>query len=46
MNLIFYIIKKYCKKIILTTDHDLIVDGVGQISEEYLLEIIKELNNV
>ena len=34
------------KKIILTTDKDLIADGVEQISEEYLLEIIKDLNNV
>ena len=36
----------YFKKIILTTDQDLITDKVEQISEEYLLEIIKELNNV
>ena len=35
-----------CKKIILTTDPDLIANGIEQISEEYLLEIIKDLNNV
>ena len=36
----------HCVKIIMTTDQDLIADGVEQISEEYLLEIIKDLNNV
>ena len=33
------------KKIILTTDQELIANGVGQISEDELLKIIKDLNN-
>jgi hypothetical protein len=34
------------KKIILTTDQDLIAYGVEEISEDELLKIIKDLNNV
>jgi len=36
----------YWRKIILTTDRDLIADGIEEISEDELLKIIKDLNNV
>jgi hypothetical protein len=35
----------YVKKIILTTDQDLIADGVKQISEDTLLKIVKHINS-
>jgi hypothetical protein len=34
-----------CKKIILTTDQDLIADGVEQISEDTLLKIVEHINS-
>jgi hypothetical protein len=34
-----------CKKIILTTDQDLIADGVKQISEDVLLQIVEHINS-
>jgi hypothetical protein len=37
---------KQYKKIILTTDQDLIANGIEEISEDELLKIIKDLNNV
>jgi hypothetical protein len=33
------------KKIILTTDQDLIADGIEQISEDMLLKIIEHINS-
>ena len=36
---------EYCKKIILTTDQDLIADGIEQISEDTLLKIIEHINS-
>ena len=33
-----------CKKIILTTDQELIVDGIEQISENVLLKIVEHIN--
>lgn len=33
------------KKIILTTDQDLIADGVEQISEDTLLKIVEHINS-
>ena len=33
-----------CKKIILTTDQDLINDGIEQISENVLLKIVEHIN--
>jgi len=38
-------IKEDCKKIILTTDPDLIADGVEQISEDVLLQIVEHINS-
>jgi hypothetical protein len=38
--------KKHILKVVLTTDQDLIADGVEEISEDELLKIIKDLNNV
>lgn len=38
-------LKKNCKKIILTTDPDLIKDGVEQISEDVLLKIVEHMNS-
>jgi len=38
-------LSSWCKKIILTTDQDLITDGVEQISEDTLLKIIKHINS-
>jgi hypothetical protein len=35
----------YIKKIILTTDQDLIADGVEQISEDTLLKIVEHINS-
>ena len=37
--------KKICKKIILTTDQDLIADGTEQISEDVLLKILEHINS-
>lgn len=37
--------KDNCKKIILTTDQDLIADGIEQISEDTLLKIIEHINS-
>ena len=34
-----------CKKIILTTDQDLINDGIEQISEDTLLKIVEHINS-
>ena len=34
-----------CKKIILTTDQDLIADGVEQILEDTLLKIVEHINS-
>ena len=34
-----------CKKIILTTDQDLIADGIEQISEDVLLKISEHINS-
>lgn len=34
-----------CKKIILTTDQDLIADGIEQISEDVLLKILEHINS-
>jgi hypothetical protein len=34
-----------CKKIILTTDQDLISDGIEQISEDTLLQIVEHINS-
>ena len=34
-----------CKKIILTTDQDLISDGIEQISEDVLLKILEHVNS-
>ena len=34
-----------CKKIILTTDQELIVDGIEQISENVLLKIVEHINS-
>jgi hypothetical protein len=34
-----------CKKIILTTNQDLIADGVEQISEDTLLKIVEHINS-
>ena len=34
-----------CKKIILTTDQELIVDGIEQISEDVLLKISEHINS-
>ena len=36
---------KGCKKIILTTDQDLIADGIEQISEDTLLKIVEHINS-
>lgn len=33
-----------CKKIVLTTDQELIVDGIEQISENVLLKIVEHIN--
>ena len=33
-----------CKKIVLTTDQDLITDGIEQISEDTLLKIVERIN--
>jgi hypothetical protein len=35
----------YCKKIILTTDQQLIADGIEQISEDTLLKIVEHINS-
>ena len=35
----------YFKKIILTTDQDLIADGIEQISEDTLLKIVEHINS-
>ena len=37
--------KDNCKKIILTTDQDLIADGIEQISEDVLLKIVEHINS-
>lgn len=37
--------KDNCKKIILTTDQDLIADGVEQILEDTLLKIVEHINS-
>jgi hypothetical protein len=37
--------KKYDRKIILTTDQNLIADGIEQISEDTLLKIIEHINS-
>ena len=34
-----------CKKIVLTTDQDLIADGIEQISEDTLLKIVERINS-
>ena len=34
-----------CKKIILTTDQDLIADGIEQISEDVLLKIVEHIKS-
>jgi hypothetical protein len=34
-----------CKKIIMTTDQDLIADGIEQISEDTLLKIVEHINS-
>ncbi len=34
-----------CEKIILTTDQDLIADGIEQISEDTLLKIVEHINS-
>ena len=36
---------EYIKKIILTTDQDLIDDGIEQISEDTLLKIVEHINS-
>jgi hypothetical protein len=36
---------KICPEIILTTDQDLIADGIEQISEDTLLKIVKHINS-
>lgn len=41
----FTILKSFCKKIILTTDQDLIADGIEQISEDVLLKIVEHINS-
>ena len=41
----FYINSKYAKKIILTTDQELIADGIEQISEDTLLKIVEHINS-
>jgi hypothetical protein len=35
----------FCKKIILTTDQDLINNGIEQISEDTLLKIVEHINS-
>ena len=37
--------KNNCKKIILTTDQNLINDGIEQISEDTLLKIVEHINS-
>lgn len=39
------ILTKFCKKIILTTDPDLITDGIEKISEDVLLKIVEHINS-
>jgi hypothetical protein len=41
----YWEVRKDYKKIILTTDQDLIADGVKQISEDTLLKIVKHINS-
>ena len=36
---------KVCQKIILTTDQELIADGIEQISEDVLLKIVEHINS-